>query len=107
MTENGQACVLILTDAERDLVVSALDAEGSEQSVVLARQIAGRSLPLELMTKTVTASFHALRSYQHHNASQELAEDIANVCERALGEIEERLPKGSTLSMHNGVVTLS
>lgn len=107
MTENGQACVLILTGSERELLSLALRREGSPLSVELAEHLTSRSLPLELVTKTVTASFHALRSYQHHNASGDLAEEIANVCERTLGEIEERIPEGSKLSLHNGVVTFT
>ncbi len=30
------------------------------------------------------AAMHALRSYQHHNASPELAEEVADLCERTL-----------------------
>ncbi len=107
MSEMRQAWLIILADKERELVLRALQRDGSDRAAELAALIAAKCMPLEAVTKTLTASFHALRSYQHHNTSEELAEDIANVCERTLGEVEVLLPKGSTLSLHNGTVTLT
>lgn len=39
---------------------------------------------LERLEKATRGAFHALRSYQHGNASTELAEAIASECEAAL-----------------------
>ena len=43
-------------------------------------------MPLDATAKALNAAIHALRSYQHGNASPDLAEEIADHCAAILEE---------------------
>lgn len=73
MSEGNPAStyVMMLSEQERELLIKAMIEYQSKDADQLVQAMGARLLPLEFITKTITASFHALRSYQFHNSSED------------------------------------
>ena len=57
----------------------------------LLRVASSNTLRNEALLQTATAAYHALQSYAHSNASQELAREIADALKTALTAADVRL----------------
>lgn len=91
---------LLVSDQELALLKRALTAasksEANAHMRVLEKALEDRAQQAGAVVSALTGASHALRSYQCGNASVELAESIADACDKALNEIGQ--PTGLSYS---------
>lgn len=89
---------LLVSEQELALLKQALavasTSEANATMRVLEKALDGRVQKAGSVVSALTGASHALRSYQFGNASVELAESIADACDKALNEIGQ--PTGLT-----------
>lgn len=79
--------LLALSKAEFQLISDALSH--TEDGVALRAALVERAALGEETVKVLTGATHALRSYEFHNSSTELAAGVANTCDALMERIAE------------------
>lgn len=70
---------------EPQWLLRAIDADRNAERDFAIKDIGLNNVEVE---QALTAAMHALRSYQYGNASPELAENVADVCEQVLASLK-------------------